>query len=256
VNGDDMLYCAPKELFNRHIDIGRKVGLEMTVGKAYHHRSYTNVNSTCVDCPIGTNRVTQINFLNTGLFFGQQKVMGTAEVECPEMIVRKSNIVPLLNDVLSGSLPGKQIALLKAWFKVHSFAEISRDTRVSFPKGDYYRNLFLPLSMGGMGVVPPVGWRFFTSRQDRKYAEMLWDVKVLQNMSDEWPLRCPQPREIESMKSVPWLNFSIEKDEVRAIGYKKCKEGKLIQVKSYFSTNRVRTAAQFIARNSGVLVRA
>lgn len=45
INGDDMVYAAPRSLWERHVDLGRKIGLEMSVGKAYVHREYLNINS-------------------------------------------------------------------------------------------------------------------------------------------------------------------------------------------------------------------
>lgn len=98
VNGDDMLYIADKRLWSSHIDIGKKVGLEMSVGKSYHHSSYLNINSTSVHFDLSDNQRVfipesppsisphsenvssyihpprQVEFLNTGLFLGRHKV--------------------------------------------------------------------------------------------------------------------------------------------------------------------------------------
>lgn len=89
INGDDMLYAAPEELWERHIDIANRVGLEMSVGKAYKHHTYANVNSTSVHYSIpslwnGGNRVDKttpwkIDYLNAGLFYGKHKVQGGTE---------------------------------------------------------------------------------------------------------------------------------------------------------------------------------
>lgn len=87
VNGDDMVYAANPRLWTDHIAVASSVGLEMSVGKAYEHPVYANINSTSVHYDLKQvynydrfgcvkNKPTpwQIDFLNTGLFYGQHKV--------------------------------------------------------------------------------------------------------------------------------------------------------------------------------------
>lgn len=171
INGDDQLYKAPHYLFQRHIEVGKKVGLDMTVGKAYYHKRYANVNSTCIDCP--TNGTPyQIDYLNSGLFFGQHKVMARVVSDSYDMAEHtRSGVVTVLNRVLAGSRPGKACQLLRFWFNEHKNTKnICADTRVLTKSGEHYRNIFLPESLGGMGVIPPINWRWQTTKQDRKFA--------------------------------------------------------------------------------------
>lgn len=206
VNGDDQLYLANKSIFDYHIQEGKKVGLEMTVGKAYHHKSYTNVNSTCVDCPIG-GTAYQINFLNSGLFFGQHKVMSKVGATDYTEESARSGIVTVLNETLRGSLPGRQSELLKRWFQHHPRSEIEKDTYVFSRSGRHLRNLFLPINQGGMGVVPPLGWKFTVTLADQRYAQTINGRNTFFSMVG------PQFRMIETADSVyPLASFNISRE--------------------------------------------
>lgn len=265
VNGDDMLYCAPKELFYRHIETGRKVGLEMTVGKAYHHYSYTNVNSTCIDCPLRSIHPYEISFLNTGLFFGQNKVMGKVSLVSEDEDFRAqtefgegvpSGIVTVLPKVLAGSLPGRQCSLLKLWFNHHNYSstgilgqKILADCKVITPKGFHFRNIFLPISMGGMGVDAPNGWKYKVTKLDRKYAEMLWSERTFEFTDTQFPLRGNEPRRVSQALAVPWSNWSKTKTPL-SCGVLKNKR----PVRAVFSVGRVRMNAVHFAINSGVCI--
>jgi hypothetical protein len=77
VNGDDMLYAGKPHEWDRHIEISGDIGLNMSVGKAYRHKVYSNVNSTSVHYDLRRRDTPyQIDFLNTGLFYGVRKVQG------------------------------------------------------------------------------------------------------------------------------------------------------------------------------------
>lgn len=207
INGDDMVYGAHPALWKKHVDIGEKVGLVMSVGKAYRHPVYANVNSTSIhydlrQMPIGLARRDlryeptpwQINYLNAGLFFGQHKVqenVSQAEEEDDDVPEQHDSyamklaqahlsqdpsrgLVVNLPCVLSGSLPGKQSQLLKKFLNEHgskvadeTFSIVKTNGRWS----KHTRNLFLPLSVGGMGVLAPVGWTFKVSKSDRHVAK-------------------------------------------------------------------------------------
>jgi hypothetical protein len=112
VNGDDMLYVAPESLWERHVQTGRKVGLEMTPGKAYKHKVFANANSTCFhyDLDIEGSTPWQIDFLNTGLLFGQNKVL---QKDTGVDAEGQHHRVPVINQLLKGALPGKERSLLR-----------------------------------------------------------------------------------------------------------------------------------------------
>lgn len=131
VNGDDMVYAAPEELWERHVELGSKIGLEMSVGKAYVHDTYININSTSYHYDLkkiykeyeeldynkpwidqlihpefskcygkiffndlreplrvrSHHTPYQIDYLNTGLFYGQHKVQGEMDAELADDFV-------------------------------------------------------------------------------------------------------------------------------------------------------------------------
>lgn len=124
VNGDDMVYAADPSLWDDHTRIAASVGLEMSVGKAYIHPVYANINSTSVHYDLRRvherdrfsgellNRETpwQIDYLNSGLFFGQHKVQenpkGTRSVLEPRgSKERKSKENGRLDDLPESSTP-------------------------------------------------------------------------------------------------------------------------------------------------------
>jgi hypothetical protein len=170
VNGDDMLYVAPPPFWKRHVDKGRTVGLEMTPGKAYMHRSFANANSTCFVYDLGDHepghpdqvRSTpwQVDFFNTGLFFGQNKVLQkdtSVDSESP------SWKVAVINQLLKGALPGCQSKLLRSYLVKHR-SEITKEC--------VGRNLFIAPSLGGMGVDRPLGWRWKVTDAQRVHAAL------------------------------------------------------------------------------------
>jgi hypothetical protein len=157
VNGDDMLYVAPESLWDWHVALGRHVGLVMTPGKAYKHRVFANANSTCFHYNLDREGATpwQISFLNTGLLFGQNKVL---QKDTGLDVMQQSNAVSVMNQVLKGALPGKEAVLLKSYLNRH------KDKVNAICAG---RNLFIPTSLGGMGVNPPPKWKWSVTDRQR-----------------------------------------------------------------------------------------
>jgi hypothetical protein len=267
INGDDMLYAAPASKWDEHIRNGNLVGLTMSPGKAYHHPIYANINSTSIHCKISDKKSTpwQIDFLNTGLFFGQHKVMAkdtqqksfglkstskerylASLIESEEdqksedddrtgdtihEYVLSRNGVDLrnghcgnINLLMQGSLPGGQGKLLKNFINSHHDA-INQETlcRDEFGKKlewDYshfkfdkfsHRNLFLPLCSGGMGVVPPCGWktRYTLSDYNRAARHFVKDFKLCQEFSTQPPHPGYEIEVIEFEISQPWSKPGI-----------------------------------------------
>jgi hypothetical protein len=163
VNGDDMLYVAPESLWERHVSLGRKVGLEMTPGKAYKHSVFANANSTCFHFDLDNEGSTpwQIDFLNTGLLFGQNKVL---QKDVSVDAEAQHHRVPVINQLLKGALPGKQKSLLKEYIRMHK-DDITKECAG--------RNLFMDPSLGGMGVKPPLGWKWEVTERQRMTATVM-----------------------------------------------------------------------------------
>jgi len=199
INGDDQLYCAPIELWSQHVEKGKKLGLDMSVGKAYTHERYSNLNSTSIDLPIGGIHPYQITYLNSGLFFGISKVRSQTD-----QILKDKKICELLPKVLEGSLPGRQARLLGLWFQQHG-SRIGEECRIRLNGGGtMIRSLFLPKSLGGMGVPCPLGWKHFVDRRQL----LLASTMALKNLdfSYEYPLPSPGivPKPLLSFVSRPY----------------------------------------------------
>jgi len=204
-----MVYPAPLALWEKHIENGKKVGLEMSVGKAYHHSTYLNINSASIHYdmrdsillpdPVNCSRLFEadrydavtpwkIDFLNVGLFFGQHKVQGRSEPSETDSVQSgtstgtevaashhdgPSSCVANLNSVLTGSLPGRQCDLLRRFLNYNQ-EEIRLVTKATTRKGwksrQRTKNLFLPIQHGGCGVEAPVDWHYKISLCDLEVA--------------------------------------------------------------------------------------
>lgn len=168
INGDDLLTQFTDKEISWFNEIGTDIGLKMSVGKVYKHERYANINSTAFDCPIEGGHATEIPYLNTGLFFGQNKVLsrvgGIEDLNEQEKLNGEAPHIAVLDEVVSGSLPGRQSDILKAYLEIHKSA-LRRECRG--------RNLFVALSLGGWGCRPPVGWTFhITPTQQNEIARL------------------------------------------------------------------------------------
>jgi hypothetical protein len=238
VNGDDMVYAADPSLWPTHCSVAGQVGLEMTVGKAYRHRSYANINSTSVNYNIQSCERTdfnpetpyQIDYLNTGLFFGQRKIQGNSE-EGKQILTKESNLVETdvlegmlrkiglsladdkylctsLPKLLEGARPGRGRSILKQFLTLHKDTIRREQTAVYKVHGKanlFSRNLFLPISMGGFGVpIPNKNWK--------------WKVKPIQvavikkiisqnglTVNFSRPIRGFEPIGIDGEVTSPWV---------------------------------------------------
>jgi len=148
INGDDNGFVCRKSVYKTFTRYAEACGLEMSVGKAYWHHTLFNINSQCFHLDLAkankflvTPKV--IPYLNTGLFFGQGKVLE----KDGEICTRKMSSV--INEVVHGSLPGRQCHILKQYLALH------RDSIQEECRG---RNLFIPIELGGMGIQLPIGF--------------------------------------------------------------------------------------------------
>lgn len=161
VNGDDMVYIGDRNLWLKHIQYGKQMGLEMSPGKAYIHPRYANINSTSVDYPLVPGATPYVvPFLNTGLYFGQHKVLGKV-ADQPEKVSVIEPYTTVIDEVVKGARTGKAGDIFKMYLALHK-EDISREC-----KG---RNLFVPRSAGGMGVQPVAGVKYFITDLQRNLA--------------------------------------------------------------------------------------
>jgi len=208
----------------------------MSPGKAYHHPVYANANSACYHFDLrrlqttthvrltGMRRVDgvptpkwsefksfaprsstpfSIPFLNTGLYFGQNKVMGGDDHD-----VEKS-FSSTINRLVQGALPGKAADLLAMYISRHK-SELNKECAG--------RNLFLPESLGGMGVSPVEG---FASTKVTLAQRALAKQMMIQNpfaTLEQFPLNSEHfgtlPEAPQPLRA-PWLagiTFSLDEE--------------------------------------------
>lgn len=201
INGDDILYRATRAEFHRHNELGSRCGLSPSIGKVYLSPEYANINSICCHTgpPIRIERVRsqpprmsraaepthkyvirdvrQIDFLNTGLFFGQQKVMARVGGDVDANEVRANPTTAVINTLLQGALRGTAHELLKMYLSKHRH-DINKET-----KG---KNLFIHQTLGGMGVVPPCGFEPSYTWQQLAVATTIW-MKSINSISSVRP---------------------------------------------------------------------
>ena len=211
VNGDDMLYVGSQEEWDTHKTVGKAVGLEMSPGKAYVHSSFANANSTCFVFPLDKAGATpyQINYLNTGLVFGQHKVQARAAGTAESHHREADGCVPNIPAILAGCLPGKQTEVLRYVLTTRR-AQIREDCAILLRQGRRQhlvsRNLFLPICFGGMGIDPPIGWKYRVKPVDRRLAASL---AILSGVNSESPLEGYQ-MEKDLEKVPPWIAKQTE----------------------------------------------
>jgi len=189
INGDDMLYCAPRFFWEKHIAVSGAVGLKMSVGKSYVHPVYANVNS--VSCQMDLRRpnsvVTRIDFLNSGLFLGQHKVQGASDDSNHHDAKGSTGFIDIIPEILRGSLPGMEKSLLKAYMNLHK-DEFFDESVFVCDRGRYQRswlrsvscrNLFLPREIGGLGIQKIPGMRYAVTRTQKMLASYLFQASYL-----------------------------------------------------------------------------
>jgi len=217
INGDDMVYSDKPESWNDLVCIAKKVGLEMSVGKAYVHREYANINSTSVIAPLqyeGVMRTPrEVPYLNTGLFFGQHKVQGKTELASQHTKASEGLIVNL-NTVLAGSRPGHESTLLKEFLSYHG-EKIFDECKVKTLLGRrFVRNLFIPIALGGMGVRPPIGWKWYITKEEVYVAHGFMKMIPACALTAQSPVLGYQLEEkLDAVVNVPWdMQMDIIRD--------------------------------------------
>jgi hypothetical protein len=207
VNGDDMLYSAPEGTFAEHRRIAGLVGLDMSIGKAYEHSEYLNINS--VACQFDLRRphseVRRIDFLNVGLLFGQHKVQNREVAEDHHTI---SGVASCANEVLKGCFRRPK-DVLKMYLSLHR-DEIRSETltiRTLKSRSTFQKDLFLPCSLGGLGIIRPPGFCSNTLRLPKLYATSVIDRAISENciIDSQFPLQGFEPVEHLDVLDCPWF---------------------------------------------------
>jgi len=193
VNGDDMLYVARRSRWATHVRNGEQVGLRMSPGKAYHDPVYANANSACYHFRLrspmeewadGTqvyrlddfSRTPKaIPFLNSGLYFGQNKVMDKVSdgstiydmEEDPHKQSKVSVIPELLRGVRPG-VPARKREIYAGYLKRHK-KDLADEC------GD--RNLFIARGLGGMGLTSDPDLRTHVTMAQRQQAFRMYKAQ-------------------------------------------------------------------------------
>jgi hypothetical protein len=212
VNGDDMLYAAPEGTFQLHRELSKKVGLDMSVGKAYEHHTYLNINSVACHSDLRRQEsgVRRIDFLNVGLLFGQHKVQNRDVADDHHTT---SGVAACANEVLNGCFRNPE-GILKMYLKLHS-EELKKEVVIArcfnkhgiMVKRSFQRDLFLPVSLGGMGIKKPSGFQSDTLRLPQLYASYLLDREINNGeiINTQRPILGFEPEEVLLVPPVPWF---------------------------------------------------
>ena len=199
INGDDMLFVGPERLWNRHINVSASIGLETSVGKAYYHHSFANANSQCyhydlrhllpgdtsMEHALSHSSPYYVKYLNSGLFFGQNKILRDDKE-------RLHSRYSTIEELYSGALPGKAGEILSMFLSKH--AQELRDEVQG-------RNLFIPIALGGMGVIPPSDFRIEVTESQKRQAMLLSEKSHI--LIGTLPALVPVPKEDVPFR-YPW----------------------------------------------------
>jgi hypothetical protein len=217
VNGDDMLYkCSPEER-DWHDRISKNVGLSLSPGKVYYHSRYSNINSTCYD--MGTTP-KEINYYNVALLYNKHKVQSKNKdstfhpAHAEERNRYKNECVGNIPILMKGLYyRSDEIRVLAKCLSLNK-KTIVKDSKAVIVLGGkdqwFDRNLFLPESLGGMGLLPPLGWKFAITPAQQRVASF----SILKREFDtQFPTRMPVIKEIQAPSSKFLEVFEKEKDE-------------------------------------------
>jgi hypothetical protein len=122
----------------------------------------------------------------------------------------KDTLVSSLNQVLKGSLPGRQSCLLKKFISLHK-KEIGLEClgirKVGSSLKLFTRNLFLPIAIGGLGIVAPPDFRFKVKKVQQEVAFghiHRASCGGILKLSSVRPIEGYPISELETHESVPW----------------------------------------------------
>jgi len=149
INGDDGLFRAPRFVGDILDQVSSAAGLRPSIGKSYHHPVCANINST--DYFFRNGSAICVPYLNTGLLFGQSKVLDTLNCDMRSEGGCRS-LCSTANELLRGCYYYKKEKSL--WL---DFFELNREELV---KEAGLRNFFVSETLGGMGIKLPYKFRW------------------------------------------------------------------------------------------------
>lgn len=154
INGDDILYLANigNKTASDHQTNGIRLGLAMSPGKSFLSTTFAQVNSMNCYFPLGEKgwkTGLMIRPFPTGLFFGKQKSMGRvtgSKDEHEEDLIKRRPFAGTMDSIFRSPMDAK--------LKARLFCSYLRINKEDIETEKKNRNLFLPQSLGGMGVKP------------------------------------------------------------------------------------------------------
>lgn len=239
VNGDDMLYFSPSggRYWSEHVDLGRRVGLVMSIGKAYVSQRVASVNSQVFHLRSDGGDFWHVPTMNMGLMKNQSKVLRVSS-ESPAALGlglgddgdggsgRLSTIPELLRGVplrITRGSDGAFHSIQQDCLVLKDFIHLYSDTLRSEARG---RNWFIHRSLGGLGLIAPSGWRWEVSKTQLAVAsQRLRDLRsqgVSLDLSTmgSGPLMGPEPGEPDEV-SCPYLVGSVAADRDKGLCWPK-----------------------------------
>ncbi len=160
--------------------------------------------------------------LNTGLFFDRHKVQGTHDLETAgdHHDWDTGSLATNLDVLLRGVLPTSRLVdhcprsvdhILKGYLREHDQA-LREECRVA--KGAV-RNLFIPKSLGGMGVTAPAGWKVKVNTYQK-----IWAFEKVQSLGGSKSFGLPLPGyELKEVSERVPLFVKKESEQSRPKGY-------------------------------------
>jgi hypothetical protein len=146
--------------------------------------------------------------------------MGRHKVQAKSDSDVKNSFISSLPKVLEGCLEKSKCSITSRYLVMHKeilrkeceIVQVKRGKRSS-----YTRNIFLPISRGGMGIVAPEGFRYKTKPFDRLLAKRIRDSCCASGTSQR-PLPGYEITKLETELVVPWIKPLFSEWEPMEIG--------------------------------------
>lgn len=140
INGDDLLYVGTQQEWIDHIELGKRVGLSLSIGKAYRHHTYANINSLSIHHCLkggggyGTRETPYaVPYFAVGLFFDRHKLGARSG---PSALTKHRDLPDALHKICMRELfhVGSRLVGLQAWerrkFPNNCLKQIEQSLRV------------------------------------------------------------------------------------------------------------------------------
>lgn len=197
INGDDRLTVSSYEV-EKHFDVVcQKYGMNLSPGKSYWNSKFANMNSQSYHYPLGvgldklfgmnTPTPRYVPYLNMGLYLDKRKTdskLNDSDGSDP-IVENQPRLISTIPAILSSCLTDKLACVVLSSF-LHT-------NKVRLQKEGRGRNLFVSISLGGWGVVPPNSWVTKCTMAQRKLASKIFHTTPNGWLMGAGPLPGPTP---------------------------------------------------------------